>query len=79
MTPTEPPSNRETLPISTSMKYGIATAMLGMFGGDMPLSRRLGRQVKAPRPCIICKTPHTGNNAFCSAECCRAHKTKGTP
>lgn len=29
-----------------------------------------------PKLCVNCKNPKHHNNAYCSAECCKAHKSK---
>ena len=49
------------------MNPGISGTMFGRSGY---------REPKKSRPCVNCKTPHTHNNSFCSAECCKEYRAK---
>ena len=57
-----------------SRMAGMATMVLAMTG--MSIRRERVKEVREPRQCIICGNGHTCNNAFCSADCCRAYKAK---
>lgn len=57
-----------------SRMSGMAAMMLAMSGFSGPKVRV--KPIPEPRPCIVCGNGHTCNNAFCSADCCRAYKAK---
>lgn len=42
--------------------------------GSVPVDTAAARP---PRLCLVCQKPHTHNNAFCSAACCRIHQSRG--
>lgn len=50
-----------------------ATAMSGGAGYMHPVPKRKGKAVK---PCLNCDNLHQHNNAYCSPECCKAHRQR---
>lgn len=73
-------------PRTRSKRAGLLAAGMGAmaaFGpgmGDILGGTMFGRsgykEPKKTRPCVNCKKPHTHNNSFCSAECCKEHRAK---
>jgi hypothetical protein len=58
---------------ATRAYLGIAAAM-GMLGGwDSMVPEPKPTPTK---PCLFCGKPHSHNNSFCSAECCKAWKER---
>lgn len=72
MTPTEP---RRTA-ISPRVAASVALAARIMLRIPRSSRDRMSRPIRDPRPCIVCGVDHTGNNAFCSAECCRVYQAR---
>ena len=66
------------------MKDSSAAALIAlMTNAGYPPTVYRGNRGRHPynkaRPCLQCGTPHTSNNAWCSADCCKAwrrHKKK---
>jgi len=57
--------------MAAAMMMGATGGMEGSFGRHPdPSTDRLERE------CIRCGTPHRHNNAFCSAECCKAWRAE---
>ena len=58
---------------SMSAIYGMAL----LYGGGNPFIVDRGGEPPLPvKPCLFCGKPKQHNNAFCSAECCRAWRSK---
>lgn len=54
----------------------LAAAALALGSGSV--AKYLGHKANtAPeeKPCLVCGKPKQHNNAFCSAECCKKHKS----
>jgi hypothetical protein len=53
-----------------------AAAMLtrGLLGGLGPVPR--SNPPLPEKPCVVCGKVKRHNNAFCSAECCRAYRSR---
>lgn len=51
-------------------------AISAMLGASYGFDDYRPRYQRPKRPCIVCGTLHDHNNAFCSAECCKAYKKK---
>lgn len=45
-----------------------------LLGGRSFEVTGVSRSEPEERPCVRCGKPKTHNNAYCSAECCRAHR-----
>ena len=58
---------------STSSMMAMALAMFGehRIAGTGP-----GKPPNPEMPCVVCGKPKRHNNAFCSAQCCRKHKSE---
>lgn len=75
MSPTEPIEIilEPVLPRRAATVEAMALAILTMTGGG-PFS--MNRPRRPTRPCVVCQKAHHHNNAFCSADCCRAYKSR---
>lgn len=56
---------------------------LEMVAMLMPIMAGFAPEIKIdPRPksksCLLCKSAHSHNNEFCSAECCRSYRSQKT-
>lgn len=68
-------SKRAGLMAGLAAAGAMSPGMGDIIGGTM-FGKPYYREPKKPRPCLNCKTPHTHNNSFCSAECCKEHRAK---
>jgi hypothetical protein len=62
-------------PIRNNSRVLSTFLAAAMMGANWEEASR-PKQDKYTRPCLYCKTPHSGNNAFCSADCCRKWKAE---
>ena len=53
---------------------GIATTMALALAAQTVKPYSIRRRAKPTKPCLSCGILHQHNNAFCSANCCKAHK-----
>ena len=53
---------------------GIATTMAFALAAQTVTPYSIRRRAKPTKPCLSCGILHQHNNAFCSANCCKAHK-----
>lgn len=74
MTPTEPKQTAEPIQRPRYSRLGIGLLISLATPRSLPQFR--SRPAVEPRPCIVCGELHAGNNAFCSADCCRLHKSR---
>jgi hypothetical protein len=52
--------------------------MLGLMASAMVSHTPLRKTEKQKKPCLHCKTPHSHNNRWCSAECKKAYDLEQT-
>lgn len=77
MTPREPQVIDLTAEPPRLLAIQVAPLMVAAIAGGIRWGCGRPRRPKNDeRPCIVCQKPHTGNNAFCSADCCRKHKSR---
>lgn len=75
--PGQPGEERRNVTTGKHTRLGPLVAAfvtsIAMCGGSVGFGPRRRPQA-LQRPCIVCGELHHGNNAFCSAECCRLHR-----
>ena len=58
-----------------AFKFKAVSAIIGMLAVDS-VSR--SKPLRITKICPVCGTEHSHRNYYCSVECCRAHKRKGS-
>ncbi len=67
------PLKNKAIPwLASALAFAFAFADINRDGNSNPINR----SCKAERPCLACGKPHTHNNSFCSADCCRTYQPK---
>ena len=72
-------TNNEQESKRTAVRHSKMSVIYGMallYGGGYPFTGDRGGEPPPVKPCLFCCKPKQHNNAFCSADCCRAWKTK---
>ena len=56
----------------TDLRVSAVLSVFAMTSGHQ--FKTTQKPSRPDKPCLTCGTMHNHNNAYCSAECCRAHR-----